>query len=293
MRKFKNFNSQYVEFRHHRPMMILRDDNYKTPLIQCITNFVTVNDCANIILAAGASPSMAHDIREAEDAVMGADALVCNMGAIEDVDAMILAGKKANELKKPIILDPVACGTTTLRRESIERLLKEVNFSVIRGNASEIRYIAGKNTDSCGVDVHESDKVTEENLEDYMLMAQELSKKLNSVIVITGKIDIIASSEYVALVDRGSKTMATITGSGCMLTSLIGALCGAYSDEIFLSTWIAVYMMAKAGDIAEAKRIENKTGNSTFRNDLIDAVFNMNNENLLEDFDESVYQRRD
>ena len=97
----------------------LRRVRERTPLVQCITNFVTVNDCANILLASGASPTMAHDIREAAEAVTGADALVCNMGAIEDTDAMILAGKQANRLGKPVILDPVAAGGTALRRECL------------------------------------------------------------------------------------------------------------------------------------------------------------------------------
>ena len=117
----------------------LRRVRKRAPLVQCITNFVTVNDCANILLASGASPTMAHDIREAAEAVTGADALVCNMGAIEDTDAMILAGKQANRLGKPVILDPVAAGGTALRRESAGRLLSEIHFAVIRGNASEIR----------------------------------------------------------------------------------------------------------------------------------------------------------
>lgn len=104
----------------------LRRVRERTPLVQCITNFVTVNDCANILLASGASPTMAHDIREAAEAVTGADALVCNMGAIEDTDAMILAGKQANRLGKPVILDPVAAGGTALRRESAGRLLSEI-----------------------------------------------------------------------------------------------------------------------------------------------------------------------
>lgn len=109
----------------------------RAPLVQCITNFVTVNDCANIILAAGGSPSMAHDIREVEDAVSGVRALVCNMGAIEDIDAMVLAGKRANQLGTPVVLDPVAAGGTRLRRESAKRLLEKVRFTAIRGNASE------------------------------------------------------------------------------------------------------------------------------------------------------------
>ena len=109
------------------------------PLVQCITNFVTVNDCANIILAAGGSPSMADDIREAAESAAGADALVCNLGAIGKVDSMISAGQSANRAGHPVVLDPVAAGGTALRRQESARLLKHVHFAAIRGNASEIR----------------------------------------------------------------------------------------------------------------------------------------------------------
>ena len=133
----------------------LRRVRERTPLVQCITN---------ILLASGASPTMAHDIREAAEAVTGADALVCNMGAIEDTDAMILAGKQANRLGKPVILDPVAAGGTALRRDSAGRLLSEIHFAVIRGNASEIRGLAGETAAGSGVDAGVLDVVTEENL---------------------------------------------------------------------------------------------------------------------------------
>ena len=118
----------------------------KQPLVQCITNFVTVNDCANIILASGGTPSMSQDIREVEESVARSSALVCNMGAIDFIDSMSLAGKKANELNIPVILDPVAVGGTELRRKEGKRLLENVNFSVIRGNASEIRFLSGQKT---------------------------------------------------------------------------------------------------------------------------------------------------
>ena len=146
----------------------------KEPLVQCITNFVTVNDCANIILAAGGSPSMAHDVREAAEAARNAQALVCNMGAIEDAPSMILAGKEMNKLGRPVVLDPVAAGGTSLRREVAAELLKEVKFSSIRGNASEIRYLAGQQTAGSGVDVSALDKITEENLKEAAEMVRGL-----------------------------------------------------------------------------------------------------------------------
>lgn len=136
----------------------------RKPLVQCITNFVTVNDCANILLAAGASPTMAQDIREVEEAVVRANGLVCNLGAIDLVDSMILAGKRANERNIPVVLDPVAAGGTTLRRQMSAKLLDEVHFSAIRGNASEIRALAGQASLGSGVDVAAWDAITPENL---------------------------------------------------------------------------------------------------------------------------------
>ena len=109
-----------------RAWEIFRQVQEKRPLVQCITNFVTVNDCANMILAAGGSPSMAHDIREAAEAAAAASALVCNLGAIGDTDAMEAAGKAANLLGIPVVFDPVAAGGTSLRRAEAARLMRAV-----------------------------------------------------------------------------------------------------------------------------------------------------------------------
>ncbi len=256
----------------YEPLRRLKE---KTPLIQCITNFVTVNDCANIILAAGATPSMAHDIREAAEAVAAANALVCNMGAIENLESMLSAGACANKMGVPVILDPVAAGGTALRQEASKKLLDNVRFSVIRGNASEIRFLAGCDTRGSGVDVSAADEVSLKNLETAVSMAKTLSERTKSVIVISGVIDIVADSKNAVVLKNGCATMARITGSGCMLTSLIGAFCAALPEDALTATVSAVAVMGVAGERAEACRIKNGTGNATFRNDLIDAVFNM------------------
>ena len=211
----------------------LRRVRERTPLVQCITNFVTVNDCANILLASGASPTMAHDIREAAEAVTGADALVCNMGAIEDTDAMILAGKQANRLGKPVILDPVAAGGTALRRESAGRT--------------------------------------------------------GSVIAVSGAIDIISDGNNAMALRGGCATMARITGSGCMLTTLIGAFCGAMPDDLYTAACAAMAAMNVCGELAEKRRLTNGTGNATFRTDLIDAVFNLTEQQLTEGVRYEIY----
>jgi len=260
------------------------------PLVQCITNFVTVNDCANIILASGGSPTMASHPREVEEAVSDAQALVCNMGAIDSVDAMILAGKQANRLGRPVILDPVGCGGTQLRRDAVKRLLDLIHFAVIRGNASEIRYLAGQQTTGSGVDVSCADEITEENLQPAITMATELSKKLGTVIAISGKIDVISNGNKTCVLYNGCPTMARITGSGCMLTSLIGAFCGAYKNH-FLAACSAMAAMGICGEAAEEKRLHNGTGNATFRNDLIDAVFNLTEQQLIKGAKYEVFKR--
>ena len=137
----------------------------KEPLVQCITNFVTVNDCANILLSIGATPTMAMDCREVEEAVAKVSALVCNMGAIEHLESMLLAGKEANRLHIPVVLDPVGAGGTTLRQEAASLLIQEVQFAAIRGNASEIKAIAGIHSRGRGVDAAKEDIISENSLQ--------------------------------------------------------------------------------------------------------------------------------
>lgn len=265
--------------RYIKALRAVRDNE---PLVQCITNFVTVNDCANIILASGGSPSMAKDIREVAEAVRGVQALVCNLGAIEFIDSMIVGGKEANSLGKPVILDPVAAGGTSLRREAAERLLKEVHFTTIRGNASEIRFLAGQEVSGSGVDVSKVDAITEDNLTDMVEVAKSLALKIGSVIAVSGVIDIITDGSRAVVLRNGCATMARVTGSGCMLTSLIGAFCGAMPEDFFSATVAAMAAMGVCGELAEEQRLKKGTGNATFRIDLIDAVFNLTEKQLME-----------
>lgn len=252
----------------------------RAPLVQCITNFVTVNDCANIILAAGGSPSMADDVREAAEAVRGSAALVCNLGAITAVDAMVSAGKAANALGRPVVLDPVAAGNTALRRQESTRLLAGVKFAAIRGNASEIRALARGELTGSGVDVSGEDAVTDTTLPRTVETARTLAKRTGAVTAVSGPIDVVTDGERTILLRNGCATMARITGSGCMLTSMLGAFCGADPEHPFEAACAAIAAMGVAGDLAEERRLRNGTGNATFRTDLIDAVFNLTEEQL-------------
>ena len=270
----------------------LKNVRNKEPLVQCITNFVTVNDCANIILAAGGSPSMSQDIREVEESVCRSAALVCNMGAIDFTESMILAGKKANILGIPVVLDPVAAGGTSLRREVSKRLLEEVHFAAIRGNASEIRYLAGEAASGSGVDVAVEDAITGENMSGMIEIAGRLAVNTGSIVAVSGPIDIITDGVKTVLLRNGCATMARITGSGCMLTSMIGAFCGSNREDYFSAVCCAMAVMGISGEIAEKRRLKNGTGNATFRTDLIDAVFNMNSEELSGEIRDEIYERR-
>lgn len=267
----------------------LRQVRNRRPLVQCITNFVTVNDCANIILAAGGSASMSRDIREAGESVCRASALVCNMGAIEFSDSMILAGRKANECGIPVILDPVAAGGTELRRQISRTLLEQIHFTSIRGNASEIRALAGQSSTGCGVDVSAEDAVTKQNIPHVIETAKRLAQRTGSIITISGPSDIVTDGSRTVLIQNGCETMARITGSGCMLTSLIGAFCGSYPEDPFSATCSAVASMGICGELAEARRLKHGTGNATFRTDLIDAVFNLTEKQLSEGIRYEIY----
>ena len=263
----------------------------ESPLVQCITNFVTVNDCANIILASGGSPSMCMDAREAPEAVAIARALVCNLGAIESVESMLLTGKRANELGVPVVLDPVAVGGTELRRDAGKRLLDGVSFAAIRGNASEIRALSGQAATGSGVDVSALDAVTEENLPEAVELVSGLARRTGGVIAVSGVLDVVSDGAQTAVLRNGCATMARITGSGCMVTSLIGTFCGAMPDEPFTATVAAMTAMGVCGELAEARRLQNGTGNATFRTDLIDAVFNLTEQRLLEGARYELYER--
>ncbi|BFK88743.1 hydroxyethylthiazole kinase [Pseudoflavonifractor gallinarum] len=262
----------------------------RTPLVQCITNFVTVNDCANILLAAGGSPTMAHDIREVEEAVAGVQALVLNLGAIGDVEAMLVAGKQANQLGIPVVLDPVAAGVTSLRREACRRLLAELRFTVIRGNASEIRALALGAEGGSGVDVSAGDAVTEENLSRGVELCRRLAESTGAVTALSGQVDILSDGTQTVLIRGGVPTMSRVTGSGCMLTALLGAFCGANPERPLAAAAAAVATMDLAGERAEARRLQNGTGNATFRTDLIDAVFNLTEDELREGVRYEIYQ---
>lgn len=260
---------------------ILNNVREKTPLIHNITNYVTVNDCANILLASGASPIMADDIDEVEEITTICGGLNINIGTLNQrtIPAMLKAGKKANELGHPVVLDPVGAGASTLRTSTAYKLVDEIQFDVIRGNVSEIKTLANGKGTTKGVDADVADTITEENLMQAVEFAKAFAKKTKSIIAITGAIDIVADENKAYCIFNGHSMMSSVTGTGCQLSALIAAYVTANQDAKLDAVATAICAMGVCGEIAH-ERLTEKDGNMTYRNYIIDAIYNLDGETL-------------
>ena len=247
-----------------------------TPLVHNITNYVTVNDVANILLACGASPIMSDEPEDVEDITSICGGLNINIGTLNSrtITSMLLAGKKANLLGHPVVLDPVGAGASQLRTDTANRLLREVKFTVIRGNISEIKTLASGAGTTKGVDADVSDKVTEENLDSAVAFAKAFAARTGAVVAITGAIDIVADAHKAYCIRNGHPMMSSITGTGCQLSALTAAFVTANPDQPLEAAAAAVCAMGLAGEIAHS-RLSPLDGNSTYRNYIIDAIYNM------------------
>ena len=251
---------------------LLRKIRSQRTLVHHITNYVTVNDCANVVLAIGANPVMADDAQEVEEMVSICNALVINIGTLNErtLDSMLKAGKKANELSIPIVLDPVGVGATSFRFGAIERLLESIHFSVIRGNLAEIKALCGLDVKRAGVDSLEEE-------ENAQWIAQNLAQKLGCTIGITGKTDTISDGTSLYTLDNGTAHLSRLTGTGCMSSSLIGSFLGASKNPL-LSTIAGIGVMGIGGEIASC----SFEGAGSFRVKLMDAISLMSDEVFLE-----------
>lgn len=244
---------------------------------------MTVNDCTNIVIACGASPIMADDKDEAADITSICAGLNINIGTLNSrtIASMLIAGKRSNELNHPVVLDPVGAGASRLRTETAMQLLREIKFSVIRGNISEIKTLASGSGTTKGVDADVADKVTEENLDDMVAFAKAFVGKTKAVIAITGAIDIVADSRKAYCIRNGHPMMSSITGTGCQLSAMTAAFLAANPDHPLEAAAAAVSAMGYAGEIAHS-RLTAMDGNATYRNYIIDAIYNMAPELLAE-----------
>lgn len=259
-----------------------------TPLVHNITNYVTVNDVANVILATGASPIMSDDIEDVEDITTICGALNINIGTLNQrtIPGMFKAGKKAKELGHPVILDPVGAGASRLRTETAIKIADEIKPDVIRGNISEIKTLWTGEGSTKGVDADIADRVTDENLAETVDAIKSLAKERNCVIAVTGAIDIVADADKAYIIRNGVAEMGQITGTGCQLSGMTAAYVAANPDNHLEAVAAAVASMGLAGEKAKNageimySRTGVQEGNSTMRNRIIDAICNMTGKGL-------------
>ncbi len=245
----------------------------QTPLVQAITNYVTINDCANILLCFGASPAMCEAKAEVENFAGLASALYINLGTLieEKKEAALLAARKASSLNKPVVLDPVACGAVPRIMDVIKELLETSEISVIKGNTGEIKFLAGYAGKVRGVDSVDDGQGAVE-------ACRSLAGRYGTVVVATGETDIITDGKRACLVHNGTKMLTLITGAGCMAGALTAAAAGV-SDDMFVSSAAAIMAMGLAGEMA-ANSLEGALP-GTFRTRLFDFMYSMSEEDIM------------
>lgn len=261
----------------------LRTDS---PLTHCITNTVTVNDCANAVLAIGGSPIMANEPEEAEEMVSIVNSLLINIGTLnkKQIEAMEIAAKTATKLNKAFVLDPVGIGVTNIRNETSLNLIKNTKPTIIRGNLSEIKTLANlygildECTQAKGVDVADSDIINEDTLESNAIIVKNIAKKLDTTIAVSGPIDIISDGDEIYAISNGDKMMSQITGSGCML----GCILASYNaiTTPLLAAITATVVMGIAGEIASKTVKVNNKGTGSFRTELINELSKINDQTV-------------
>lgn len=253
-----------------------------TPLVHCITNAVTIESCADAVLAIGGSPIMSDEPKDVEDIVSICGALVLNIGTLNErsIEGMKRAGRRAAELGLPIVLDPVGAGASALRTETASMLLDELPIALVKGNMSEVKALAGSAGATKGVDVNPEDIVTEDAVESAAAFAQAFAAKAGCAVAITGPVDIVADQARAFAVYNGTPLQGCITGCGCVLA----AMCGAYAacaDDLLESALAAVVHMGLAGEMAEGALAAGE-GTGMFRVRLMDALSLMDSDSLVE-----------
>lgn len=243
------------------------------PLVHCITNYVTVNDVANVILGCGGSPIMSDEPEDVVDITTICGGLDINIGTLNkrSIEAMFLAGKRANALGHCLLLDPVGAGASRLRTETAVSLMEQLKLDVIRGNSSEIKTLARGNGTTKGVDADSADAITEENLDDGIAFVKKFAKQTGSIIVITGAIDLVSDGTACYVIRNGRPEMGQITGSGCQLSGILTAYLTANPEQKLKAAATAVCLMGYAGEVAW-NHMQPADGNATYRSRILDAI---------------------
>lgn len=258
---------------------VLEKIRQERPLVHHITNIVVANITANITLAFGAAPVMADEPEEVEDMVAQAQALVINTGTPSRAgwEAMLRAGRAANRCGIPVVLDPVGVGATRFRKDLVHELVSELKFAVIRGNAAEMGTLAGEAVRPRGVDSRLEEGARAEDAEWRAKIAETVADRFQTVAVVTGRWDFVASGRRLARVENGHPLLTAITGSGCMATAVIGAWV-AVAEDAFLAAAGALAAYGVAAELAA----EKAGGPGTFQAHLFDAAHHLTREALTQ-----------
>lgn len=263
---------------------ILDQNRAKKPMVHCMVNLVTANDCANLVLASGASPIMAEDADEAAEITGGCDGLVLNLGtpSSRKIRALLEAGKAANALAHPVVFDPVGVGSSQMRIQAARNILDSVKLAVIRGNASEIRTLV------TGAMAHRGVDVDEEMARNGAALAARLARDTGAVVVLSGDEDIVTDGVTACRVRNGHRMMRSVTGTGCMLSCLVGAFCAANPGKPLEAALAAVCAMGLSGQTAY-ERLGVLDGNASYRNYIIDALYRLDGGALEEEADYEIF----
>ena len=253
----------------------------EAPLIHCITNYVTVNDVANVLLACGASPVMADDPGEAGDVTARCAALTLNLGTLHQhtLPAMEAAARRCVDLGRPLVLDPVGAGGAPLRTRSALQLLDQFPFTAVRGNISELRALTQGTENTRGVDAALTDAVSGSDPEAAAAFAKAAARRLGAIVSITGSADLVSDGTTCYVIRNGRPEMRKITGTGCQLSALTAAFLSANPDRPLEAAAAAAVCMGVAGEIGWS-HLAPYEGNATYRCRIIDAVFHMDGPTL-------------
>ncbi len=249
---------------------VLESVREKRPVVHAITNWVTAGDVANALQAIGARPVMAADPEEVEEIASGAEAEVLNLGTPDPsrVKAMLLAGRSANRLDRPVVFDPVGVGASRFRTNAVQSILSQVRFAVIRGNRAEIGAMAKRGGELRGIEAVKGP-------EDLRGAAEILSRETGATVVLSGPQDLVVGGERAIAVENGHSMMGRVAGTGCMLSVIIGAF-AAVEKDTFIAALSAVAFFGLAGEQAA---LQGK-GTGTFKAALLDALFALTSEDF-------------
>ena len=248
------------------------------PLVHSITNFVVMNFNANVLLALGASPVMAHACEEVEDMASIAQSLVLNIGTLEPdwIKAMLLAQAKARSRQIPIVLDPVGAGATPYRNQSLAQIIEQGPPSIVRGNASEIMSVAGLLTQTKGVDSSVGSNLA-------LDATESLAQRIQGVVCVSGETDYVLDHKGRCItLHNGHPWMTKVTGVGCSATAMIGAFAAVQADA-WRATTAAMAYLGVVGEVAYKMTAQLSAGVGTYQTKLLDT---------LQQLDETIFTQK-